>query len=155
MVYNWLGKPLNIQSEYVLINDSFKRNDGSIDWLKYAKFSDDEGFDIRENAKLKEVILEKGLIIARYGVEYGKYTAPAGTQYESLSLPYLQESVPYHEYLVIDDIKVVCIVKSGIVAPNFFQSGGGIQFLHKMSIAEEIERGALQEVFEWIKKWMT
>lgn len=150
MEHNFFGDPLEPENAYVPIETCFVKDNGSIDWVTYAAFSDKEGFDTRCNTE--KVKLLKDTRIARYGSEFGKYSAPVGTPYEKLSLPYIHNTVPYHEYIVLDDIEVMCIVKKGIIAPNFHTMGGGIQYLHHQSIAQEIENEALKEVYEWITK---
>ena len=69
-----------------------------------------------------------------------------------LSLPYDEDSVPYHEYVVMKDCEIECIVDKGTVAPGFKSVGGGVQYKHYYRINESLERGLLQEDFSWIKE---
>lgn len=131
--------------------------DGSINvnWsLLYANnHVDDYGFDMRHRearGKYKiRVLLPKGCRLIRYGSEDGHFTAPDGEDYESLSLPYVRETVEFHRYSVIaDNVEVFCFVDKGITAPGFGSPGGGIQFYHSKSIVQciralEIERNPL------------
>lgn len=123
-----------------------------IHWdLLYANPNvDEKGFDTKHRearGKYKiTVSLPKGFVIIRYGAETGHFTAPEGTDYEQLSLPYVRDSIEFHRYRVIaDGITVVCYVERGRVAPGFGSVGGGIQFYHKKNMLQcirykEIER---------------
>lgn len=112
--------------------------------------ADEHGFDthnIEENgAHTITCTLPKGTVIIRFGSELGRYTAPQGTHYEEVSLPYTIESMEYHEYRVVaDGLEVRCVVQKGRVAPMFRQPGGGVQYLHEHSIrslvrGQQVER---------------
>ena len=83
-----------------------------------SKFADKDGFDIRnieKNKKYKiEIELPYGTILIRYGNETGRFSAPKGTKYEDLALPYVKNTVEYNEYKVIaTGIKVICVVEKG------------------------------------------
>ena len=104
-----------------------------IDWDSFkSEFADKHGFDMRnqeENGDYYiETILPKGTMLIRYGNESGRFTAPKGTRYDELALPYIEETVEYHEYRVTKD--QTCLVWKGKVAPNFDSEGGGVQFFH-------------------------
>lgn len=117
-----------------------------VNWEAYRQeCADDDGFDTRhieENGEyLMEVVLPKDTLLIRYGSEMGRFTAPKGTAYESLALPYVKETVEFHEYRVIaDSITVFCRVKRGRVAPMFDSEGGGIQYLHESKIRDLTRR---------------
>ena len=128
---------------------------GTGDWIGYypvvrweayrQDFADGDGFDQRHREEngdyLMEVSLPKGTLLLRYGSERGHFTAPLHTPYETLGLPYVRETVEYHEYRVVaDGLKVFCIVKRGRVAPMFDSAGGGVQYLHPNSIRELTRR---------------
>ena len=125
--------------------------DPIVDWKKFeADDSDEFGFykDNVENGGIYylDISLPFGTMLARYGNEYGHYTAPIGTKYEELSLPYLEESVEYHEYRVIaDSIVVRCEVRKGRVAPKFNCPGGGVQFYHLNGIIRQLIRNKILE----------
>ena len=91
-----------------------------------------------------------GTRLLRYGNEIGHFTAPKGTLYEQLSLPYKRETVEYHEYEVIaDGLVVTCIVEKGIAAPGFGLPGGAIQYLHEESIQRSVRKNILKRVELW------
>ena len=72
-----------------------------------------------------------------------------GTPYRALSLPYKEETIEYHEYIVVGNIKVKCIVTKGRVAAKFGSLGGAIQYMHERTIIDEIKIGNLKEVELW------
>ena len=92
-------------------------------------------------------------MLCRYGYSIGKLTTLKGTDYDKLGLPYLKETVEYHEYEVIaDGISVRCFVCKGFVAKMFNSVGGAIQFLHSQPIADEIAQNKLKEDMSWLRK---
>ena len=100
-----------------------------VNWNYLSKHADDDGFD------------------TRYGSEIGHFSAPKGTSYEKLSLPYLPESVEYNEYKVIaDNVRIICVVDKGIVAPGFDSAGGAVQYLHPITIRESVKKGMLERI---------
>jgi len=150
---NSKGEIINGKAEYrdnayytVLPNGEFKT-----DYKSFASPDADEfGFD-RSNKEPNgdysmEVILPKGSVIIRYGSPFGRYTAPKGTKFEELALPFTEESCEYNEYRVLDDISVQCKVIRGRVAPNFRQRGGGVQYVHHNTIKQEIEEKKLERI---------
>lgn len=127
--------------------------DPEVDWSGCkTSYSDDNGFDLRnieKNGKhYIEINLPKGTQLIRYGRETGKYTAPKGTRYEELSLPYIKSSVEFHEYrVIVDSITVYCTVNKGIVAPMFDCNGGGVQYFHlDGSIRKMVQKNILERV---------
>ena len=88
----------------------------------------------------------------RYGLPTGRFTTLKGTAYEKLGLPYVKETIEYHEYMVSLDLMVDCFVTKGIVAPAFYSEGGAIQFMHRQSINLECQDGLLKEVKGWRQK---
>lgn len=122
-----------------------------INWKYLSEFADEDGFDTRclgqNNKHRTEVELPYGTIIIRYGNEVGSFSAPKGTKYEELSLPYDKDTVEYNEYKVIaDSIKVSCIVEKGIVAPGFESKGGAVQYLHSKNIKTSIKSKLLERI---------
>ena len=118
--------------------------------------ADNNGFDKKhlepnETYRMK-VILPKHTRLIRYGSEIGSYTAPAGTLYEELSLPYEKESVFYHEYEVIADSITVtsfvkkCEVERGKAAPGFDYPGGGVQYFHPFNMIKSVNLKLLKEI---------
>lgn len=115
-------------------------------WEEFRQeYADEDGFDLRnieENGDyIMEVELPKGTLLIRYGSERGRFTAPRNTQYDTLGLPYIKETIEFHEYVVIaDSVKVLCKVTRGIVAPMFDSNGGAVQYLHPSSMLELTKR---------------
>ena len=122
-----------------------------INWDFLSKYADNNGFDVRnleENGYyMIEIELPIGTEIIRYGNESGRFTAPNGTKYEDLALPYDKESVEFNQYRVISSpLKVVCKVKKGRVAPGFDSQGGAIQFLHDKNILQLRKEYVLERI---------
>lgn len=158
--YNYLGQNINdkrillIDSQYGYVDES---NIPHINWGNEDDICDIDGFDKTKCVdgniyKITDYIIPKGTYICRYGFPGGLFTTLKGTPYELLGLPYIKDTIEYHEYKVTEDLKVDCIVTKGIVAPKFNSDGGAIQFFHRQTIAEECEDGILEEVFEWIQQ---
>ena len=124
------------------------------DWA-LIQHGDKDGFDIRivySNGKYTEtIILPPGKRLLRYGFPGGSFTADIGTDYDLLSLPYIRETMPYHEYVVKKECRVECIVTKGIVAPGFNSLGGAVQYKHQLTISDSIEYGILEEDYTWIR----
>lgn len=122
-----------------------------VDWSKLSEYADDDGFDKRNlesNGNYKITIkLPIGTKLIRFGNETGTFTAPIGTPYETLALPYIQETVEYHEYKVIsDNLTVECEVCKGVVAPGFGSQGGGIQYKHSITISASLKQNILERI---------
>lgn len=129
----------------------YKNGEACINWNLLSEFADTDGFDTRivlpgETSYKKLIILTPKTIIIRYGPERGSYTAPKGTAYENLSLPYTKDTVEYHEYMVLQNTVVECLVEEGIVAPGFSSAGGGIQYLHDAPIYQLIRNKTLERL---------
>ena len=122
-----------------------------VNWNLLSQYADNDGFDIRnveENKAYKmKVKLPYGTKLIRYGNDTGRFSAPKGTRYDELALPYEQDTVEYNEYMVItQEVSVICIVYKGKVAPGFGSEGGGIQYLHPMTMRESIRSGILERI---------
>lgn len=122
-----------------------------VNWNCLSKWADEDGFDTRklisENRYIVEELLPRGFIIIRYGSEMGRFTAPDGTDYEKLSLPYKKDTIEFHRYKIISDgIKVYCIVNKGFVAPGFNSDGGAIQYLHKKTIYDLLKQKVIERI---------
>lgn len=159
-VYNCFGEDVT-DMDAVLADENYGivGESGKIvpKWAPPSDFVDEKGFDkthFEPNGEYcMKVELPKGTKLLRYGPETGRLTAPIGTPYELLGLPYKVESLQYHEYEVIaDGVVVKAVVTRGIVAPMFGSKGGGIQYLHEESILYQVRDKILKEVFEWIDK---
>ena len=124
-----------------------------VNWKLLSDFADDNGFDIRNiehnNEYKMDIKLPYGTIIIRYGNETGVFSAPKGTKYEDLALPYIKDTVEYNEYKVIaHNVNVTCKVVKGKVAPGFASNGGAIQYMHPISIKESIRRKLLKRMIK-------
>ncbi len=98
-------------------------------------------------ALIKETQRQTGSILIRYGSEIGHYTAPKGTDYDKLALPYKQETIEYNEYQVTHSEGInVCEVYKGRVAPAFDSEGGAIQYYHPITIRESVRKGILKRI---------
>lgn len=113
-------------------------DDGKIDWNKYAPNDGIEPGTLQENQTLR-----KGTIIDRYGSEYGKYTSPEGTPYDSRSLPYKNNPHMYNKYRVIQDLDGV---DTSTIAEAFNRGGGGIQYQLPQSVKELVKLGYLERI---------
>lgn len=155
--YNCLGQDIG-NKPYELASPAYEtgvvRSYGpEINWEKLREenpYADENGFDTRYEQK--EIVLPAGTRIIRYGSPYGRYTAPYGTLFEQLSLPYKKETVEYHEYVVMSPVSVKCRVIAGIIASGFDQPGKGVQYIHKTAIANLLKDGILKEDLKWTKK---
>ena len=129
-----------------------------VNWDLLKPRADGEGFDkdrLIDGKKYRvyKITLAKGQKIIRYGHACGRFTAPEGTEFEELSLPYTKESCEYHEYVVVgDSLDAACIVDKGFVSPGFDMPGGGIQYWHYRSINISIKAGILEEDLQWINQ---
>ena len=127
--------------------------DNKILWREnLSVYADERGFDKRisfsNGNHIRKIRLRQGTELVRYGANTGHFTTTWGTPYEKLSLPYFEDSMEFHKYLVIaDNVTVECIVEEGIVAPGFDQPGGGIQYYHEKNINQCLKNGELEEVF--------
>lgn len=142
-------------SEYGYVDNN---NIPHINWGSEDEVCDADGFDKRYRPMEEEIVyviddyvIPQGTYICRYGSPEGRFTTYKGTPYEGLGLPYVKETIEYHEYRVSEDIRVRCYVTKGVTAPKFNSLGGAVQFKHKQSIRLECEDGLLQEDFLWIQ----
>lgn len=125
-------------------------------WDKFKiGYADADGFDMRYKYSDEQyyicAVLEPGTMIIRYGPDTGCFTAPLGSKYENLGLPYIRDSVEFHRYLVKKRCRSLGVrVKEGKVAPIFDSEGGAVQYMHigengkKIRIRELIKQGLLE-----------
>ena len=90
----------------------------------------------------ERIILSKGIIIDRYGLNSGSFASPVGTPIENRSLP--KETRKKHNLHTFELGKDVVCYKSSI-ASWFEQKGGGIQYRFSKSMEELIKDGDLIE----------
>ena len=130
----------------------YKDEEPLVDWEKFeTSISDEHGFDIRNREDngnyLIECFLPQGTVLIRYGPEGGHYSAPEGTDYDMLSLPYERETVTFRKYCVNSSaLKVYRKVMKGRVAPMFDSAGGAVQYYHKLSIHELVRNKTLERI---------
>ena len=158
-VYNYLGDDIS-DLRILLLDDSYGYIDDNniphINWGNETEICDKDGFDkeyrpINGSAEyiIKDYIIPKGTMICRYGFLGGLFTTIKGAEYEYLGLPYVKESIEYHEFKVSEDLSVDCRVIKGKVAPKFNSEGGAVQFMHKQPVRLKCEDGYLQEDISW------
>lgn len=158
-VYNYLGEDIT-DTRIQLLDDKYgyvdEANIPHIDWGKETQKCDKDGFDKEhrplegsEDYIIRNYIIPKGTIICRYGFLGGLFTTIKGSEYDDLALPYVKETIEYHEFKVTEDLIVECVVTRGKVAPKFLSEGGAVQFMHKQPIRLECEDGYLMEDASW------
>ena len=133
--YNKDGEPVDVE---IITDEEFRIDEvdyletgrWKIDWDTRAKNAREHGFDASE--PVTDEVLMPGLIIARYGSEFGQNGTDKGTEHSKLSLPYDPKSQEYHEYRVISPVSC----KKGIVAENFGKEGKGTQYYFLKSFVE-------------------
>lgn len=156
LIRNWAGDPVTnayvIRDQAYLITDEWGRT--KINWS--GPRADDDGFDKehRELNGLHRMLVELpvGTELLRYGSPGGSFTAPKGTSYEQLSLPYEKNSMEYNEYRVIADgvLVEICTAERGRVAPLFGEPGGGIQYFHgDNSVQNLLDAKKLERIELW------
>ena len=112
------------------------------------RFYDDDGNAIYPPnngavGKEEKTTLPKGMIISRYGNNYGRYVSPDGTTIEERALAKdarIQNEL--HRFELAKDVE--CI--KGAIAPWFGQAGGGIQYKFSKTIDQLIKEGVLIEI---------
>lgn len=150
--YNCRGVPLTNDSIKIIKNTAWLKPDGNPDFDNFMVNGDKDGF-LNTSANYRITIaLPPGKRIVRYGHPNGHFTANADCDYDKLGLPYVKESMEYHEYIVKKTTKFKCIVDMGIVAPCFDSSGGEIQYYHHLSINDLLSAGVLVEDYKWLEK---
>ncbi|WP_196598131.1 TNT domain-containing protein [Pectinatus frisingensis] len=90
----------------------------------------------------KDVTLQPGARIDRYGTESGYFVSPEGTPYSQRALAPESESKAYTVYEIVKPIDAL----GGEIAPWFDQVGGGIQFRFSSTIEKLRAGGYIREV---------
>ena len=160
-LYNYLGEEIS-PTDIVVQDEKFGSVDNlgivHINWAEESDIADANGFSKLERFEesnsfvIYNYVIPKGTMLCRYCLPTGRFTTLKGTAYEKLGLPYVKETIEYHEYMVSLDLMVDCFVTKGIVAPAFYSEGGAIQFMHRQSINLECQDGLLKEVKGWRQK---
>ncbi|WP_442945451.1 TNT domain-containing protein [Oceanirhabdus sp. W0125-5] len=134
----WTYKPsdeLYLQYKKVFDNPQYyDQASGAIKWPA------NDGFE----GVAKQIQLQPGTRIDRYGFESGTFVSPEGISYGQRSLAPGTDAKPYHVYEIIKPVEGL----SGKIAPWFDEVGGGIQHKLTMSIQELLDGGYIKEVFE-------
>lgn len=125
---SFVSQALGAEVKYIRISKWLDQK-GNIIW------PDDYGFE----GNPVKVLLQPGMLIDRYGSEYGTFVCPEGVPYEMRSLAPGSENKPYNIYRVLKPIEVM----AGEIAPWFGQPGGGTQYMFDRSIFDLIEAGIL------------
>lgn len=152
------GKKFNeelVAGNLVPPTDEFMESIAKKDGVPYTKgkkgedsFYDDDGNPIYPPnngavGKEEKTTLPKGMIISRYGKNYGRYVSPDGTTIEEIALAKdarIQNEL--HRFELAKDVE--CI--KGVIAPWFGQAGGGIQCKFSKTIDQLIKEGVLIEI---------
>lgn len=154
--FNRSGELLTEKNWFLPKDEKYFDEHGEPLWDKWIMFGDQDGFDTRHKTAsgtyIERIVLPKGKIISRYGPEHGTYTTDQGGRYDDLSLPYVMTSVPYHEYIVMEECEVDCVVDRGVAAPGFDSAGGGVQYKHCASIHDLVFQDVLKEDYSWLRQ---
>ncbi|MDQ0062456.1 glycohydrolase toxin TNT-related protein [Paenibacillus harenae] len=126
-VWTWAKNLTKGTGENKWIDDA-----GNIIWPK------NEGFA----GTPKDITLQPGTKIDRYGYESGTFVSPQGTPYNMRSLAPGTENKPYNVYEVVKPLDA----KGGKIAPWFDQPGGGTQYKLNQSIEQLIKGGYIRRV---------
>ncbi|MDO4178544.1 MAG: TNT domain-containing protein [Phascolarctobacterium sp.] len=88
--------------------------------------------------------LKAGMLLDRYGSEFGRFMSPKGEPWTKRALPKFSApgKVAYHVYEVVTPFKV----KAGKAAPWFGEKGGCLQFELEKSVLECIKENLLKRV---------
>jgi hypothetical protein len=93
-------------------------------------------------ARPDPVVLPRGLLVDRFGLETGRFFSPKDAPYAARALPYVCEKLTYSEFRV--DIPVVAW--TGKAAPWFDEPGGATQFETDASAARLLADHELEVV---------
>ncbi len=142
-LFNREGEP--VTDTPTVRDESFYKYDENgekvIDWDKYGVNSEKgTGFDTEQPQT--EVVMQEGEVFARYGSERGRTATDVGTEYSSLSLPYDEKTIEYHEYRVCKPISCT----KGVAAENFGEKGGGTQYMFTNNINRMLREGTIERI---------
>lgn len=107
-----------IKTLKVFSNPQYANPDGSPDWKQLID-ADEKGFYLKaryDNGQYtKPTVLLPDTVLLRYGDMGGRFVSDDGTPYCKLSLPYKQETMEFHKYIVLRPFTV----EEGLIAPGF------------------------------------
>ncbi|KAH8905774.1 hypothetical protein BR93DRAFT_997870 [Coniochaeta sp. PMI_546] len=112
-----------------------------------------DGFalDVGGNPMKSSFILHPGVVVDRFGSEYGVFVAPAAAPYMQRALPPSSLDTPqsnpefpynYHVYIVRQSFTVI----AGPIAPWYGQPGQGVQYKLNESVQTLVNAGVLKRV---------
>jgi hypothetical protein len=119
------------------------RPDLSLQWLNVRcqyRFPPNDGF----NGPARDMTLQPGDLVDRYGQPGGSFLAPPDASYEARALPYDRTKMDYYKYKVLKPLTV----KAGDAVPWFDQSGGGVQYKTDKAVRQLVIDGYLEEVLK-------
>ncbi|MBF0776803.1 MULTISPECIES: TNT domain-containing protein, partial [unclassified Streptococcus] len=133
---DWAYSPdANLYRKYKSVFDNPKYYDqktGSINWPQ------NDGFD----GTPKNISLQPGTRIDRYGSDYGTFTSPEGVPYEQRAVAPGTDLKAYSIFEVVEPLEV----RAGKVAPWFDEPGGGLQYLLPDSVDELLEKNIVRRI---------
>jgi hypothetical protein len=117
------------------------RQDLAQNWLDatgHVKWPPKDGFA----AEPVPVILPPGMLLDRFGSDYGRFFSPRGASFDGRALPYDCHLQPYKTYRV----KAPLFVWAGRAAPWFDESGGATQFETDATAAQLVADATIEPV---------
>ena len=88
------------------------------------------------------IILPPGVLLDRFGSQYGRFFSPKNAGYSARALPYSCDQLAYTTYRV----KAPLLVWTGRAAPWFDESGGATQFQTDATAAQLVADATLEPV---------
>ncbi|KIL98123.1 Rhs family protein [Paramagnetospirillum magnetotacticum MS-1] len=88
------------------------------------------------------VVLTPGMVIDRYGCEWGNFFSPRGAAFAARALPYVCATSPYFTYRVVRPV----VAWTAKAAPWFDQKGGATQFQTDASVSQLLADGVIETV---------
>lgn len=138
-IQNW-GDNAPIEDMYIKYKNVYQNDLYYNQSTGEVRWPNNDGFDEAP----RNIILQPGDRVDRYGSDYGTFLSPVGVPYEQRSLAPGTELKPYSVFEVMKPIEV----KSGKIATWFNQPGGGIQYIVPDIIDELIDKGFLRRINE-------
>ncbi|TEA14089.1 hypothetical protein C8034_v003506 [Colletotrichum sidae] len=143
------------------VDSTYRRFGGLCPGQFLAEFTDREGkmayppfegygIDTAGRPAVFNLTLTPGTYVDRFGSEFGRYVAPAGSPYAQRSLPphnlnaAPDSKYPYNYYVYA--VARSLVVQAGPIAPWFGQPGLGLQFLLSASLSDLVQHGVLTRV---------
>ena len=160
ILYNCVGheiKETDLKLQSPEFGTVYPDGRAKINWKPEDDDIDNRGYDKHnreENGQYTiDIELKKGTRICRYGSPMGYSSSPVNTDYELMALPYVKETIEYHEYIVTaDNLAVRLIVEKGKAGAMFNSPGGAVQYTHKQSINLDVFDQKLKEDVTWLKQ---